>query len=646
MGSCSSSKKNPVIKADVVPSSTEPASQLAGDAQPVAKKAVKPSKPPKRATAGGNPDKKIVMPDGAVADVEGYTINPSEDYFNRYDSSCTTILNNELSALKRCLELVKETDMFSDPDFDPDKNGPQLMYYSGEPPAPGYTDPARVEWRRPREWAPNSAFFSGGISSNDVVQGALGDCWFIGALSTLATRDKLLCGSIRRLTSGDLIKTKLDVVGLGKGVYPPIFHPFAQKGLYCLKFFVNSGWRYVIIDDRLAVHTGQNNLVFAHCLNPDEIWVPLIEKAYAKIFGSYEALNSGLIDDALVDMTGLVAEKMKLKRIKGNSAKLEEFWNKIWNFRKNKTLMGCSIEGHTEGEVRWDGERTGLLSGHAYSLVDVLHYEEPSGPDGVYRLLRIRNPWGKMEWIGPWANGSDELSDYKDGVMKEVNKLGPDEKFDPFDRNDGTFLMEILDWSEIYHNVFACVDFPDYWSGVRFRSGWTATSSGGVPKGPKDFKKWATNPQFILEAEEDCEIFISLQQEDGRLVRGSKFPYPNSIKACCFALARLDEEPKCAQFNQKQIVTLSTVKPHREVSKRIKIQAGRYSIVPATMKAGDVAPFVLAVYYSCHAEQISVFEADTEDTGALIKEEQEVETSRLNPDMVGIQRLVQNLLNA
>ena len=97
--------------------------------------------------------------------------------------------------MKRCLDLARETEMFCDPDFDPDKNGPRLMYANGEPPAPGYTDPARVEWRRPREWAPNSSFFSGGISSNDVVQGALGDCWFIGALSTLATRDKLLCGS-------------------------------------------------------------------------------------------------------------------------------------------------------------------------------------------------------------------------------------------------------------------------------------------------------------------------------------------------------------------------------------------------------------------------------------------------------------------
>jgi hypothetical protein len=37
-------------------------------------------------------------------------------------------------------------------------------------------------WRRPREINPKSALFVGGSCDSDVVQGALGDCWFLAAL--------------------------------------------------------------------------------------------------------------------------------------------------------------------------------------------------------------------------------------------------------------------------------------------------------------------------------------------------------------------------------------------------------------------------------------------------------------------------------
>jgi hypothetical protein len=40
-----------------------------------------------------------------------------------------------------------------------------------------------------------------------------------------------------------------------------------------------------------------------------EYWIPLIEKAYAKLHGCYEAIHGGSISQALVDLTGGIAEK-------------------------------------------------------------------------------------------------------------------------------------------------------------------------------------------------------------------------------------------------------------------------------------------------------------------------------------------------
>lgn len=92
-------------------------------------------------------------------------------------------------------------DIFFDKDFGPqdedDLTGSaNSMYCNGEKPT-GHTDPANAEWLRPSEYldaGQEAHFVKGSASANEVKQGALGDCWFIGALSVLATRDELLRG--------------------------------------------------------------------------------------------------------------------------------------------------------------------------------------------------------------------------------------------------------------------------------------------------------------------------------------------------------------------------------------------------------------------------------------------------------------------
>jgi len=49
------------------------------------------------------------------------------------------------------------------------------------------------------------------------------------------------------------------------------------------------------------------SLVYAGSKNPleqQEYWVALIEKAYAKLHGCYQALENGKVEDALFDLTG------------------------------------------------------------------------------------------------------------------------------------------------------------------------------------------------------------------------------------------------------------------------------------------------------------------------------------------------------
>jgi len=58
----------------------------------------------------------------------------------------------------------------------------------------------------------------------------------------------------------------------------------------------------VIVDDYLPTRDG--SLIFLRSDDPNEFWTALMEKAYAKLYGSYQSLDLGFTLDAMVDFTG------------------------------------------------------------------------------------------------------------------------------------------------------------------------------------------------------------------------------------------------------------------------------------------------------------------------------------------------------
>ena len=147
------------------------------------------------------------------------------------------------------------------------------------------------------------------------------------------------------------------------------------------------------------------------------MWVPLLEKAYAKLHGSYQALSGGNSAYALVDLTGGCSEK-----VRGSGAarmcslsfahadrsgqisipenkRGDELWKFLNECKREAWLMGVSAKGGTE-VARPDG----ILTGHAYSVLDV---RQTRAGD---KLIKIRNPWGKKEWTGRFSDNSREMT--------------------------------------------------------------------------------------------------------------------------------------------------------------------------------------------------------------------------------------------
>ena len=119
-----------------------------------------------------------------------------------------------------------------------------------------------------------------GASTDDVQQGQLGDCYLMSALATLTERPALLRALI------------------------PVCNP--HKSFYGVRLFFNGEFRIVIVDDFFPTVYGR--CMFAHgCESASSnsgLWVLLCEKAYAKIHGTYDAIEGGFESQAMSDLTG------------------------------------------------------------------------------------------------------------------------------------------------------------------------------------------------------------------------------------------------------------------------------------------------------------------------------------------------------
>jgi calpain-15 len=77
---------------------------------------------------------------------------------------------------------------------------------------------------------------------------------------------------------------------------------YQENGLYRFSFYKNGIEKMVTIDDYIPC--GRDGSPIFSRAHGNEIWVMLLEKAYAKLHGSYMSLRGGFASEALYDLTG------------------------------------------------------------------------------------------------------------------------------------------------------------------------------------------------------------------------------------------------------------------------------------------------------------------------------------------------------
>ena len=253
--------------------------------------------------------------------------------------------------------------------------------------------------------------------SQDVVQGELGDCYFLSVLAAFGEEPNIINKIIDPKEKGN-------------------------SGSYTANVIIHGEPVKIVVDDTFPV-ANDSKLAFAGINeNSGNIWPMVLEKAWAKCNRSYEDI------------------------IPGNSADAFEFlspapFNTYYhNAETRPTLFETITEANQKGYIVLADitetastnletlSKLGLITNHAYTVINSAVLKKSNGAE--IKLLKMKNMWGTNEWVGDW---SDNSSKWTQEFKKEV---GLEQK------QEGIFWISYEDYLQFYTTTHICKIHPNY----------------------------------------------------------------------------------------------------------------------------------------------------------------------------------------
>lgn len=242
-----------------------------------------------------------------------------------------------------------------------------------------------------------------GIDPTDIVQGKIADCYFLAALAGLAED----APEKAHLQLGERIRDNI------------LVQKANTAGCYAIRMTVDGEDLTVVVDDWFPFYidkSGVERFCFARNKSGElndgegEMWVQLIEKAWAKVCGSYEAAEMGTAAEALNNIDGTPCQVYFIDAIEKAQGQAE-LWDMLEEADRDRYVVTCSVDSNTRSNADTLKE-FGLCDFHSYTMMQCLAVKlYPKGQTHRY-LMQLRNPWGKREWLGPWSDYSNTWDKY------------------------------------------------------------------------------------------------------------------------------------------------------------------------------------------------------------------------------------------
>ncbi|KAI4718247.1 cysteine proteinase [Aureobasidium sp. EXF-10727] len=388
-------------------------------------------------------------------------------------------------------------------------------------------------------------FNAEGACGDDVMQGSLGNCWFIAALVSVAAKP----GLMQRLC-----------VARDEAV-----------GVYGFVFFRDGTWIPEIVDDRLFIHVsdgddlfvgkyvderqtrstfnnsnditklreslqkGGEALYFSRCRDSQDTWLPLIEKAYAKAHGDYGSLHGGWVGEGTEDLTGGVSTSLAPSDILDKSL----LWKQLMQVNDTYLFSGGAFHYREAGS----------FGKHAYAVLQAVEHKE-------LRLLKIRNPWGNNKnpdnFDGPFNHKFEEWN------AELVEQL----KFDF--KDPGVFWVTLDNFLRYFDSIQRTRLFDETWL---LTQQWTSVS---VPAGAVTY----LDTSFEITLSQSGAVVIVLAQPDVSYFQGLQGRYTYSLH---FRIYNSKDMTK--YLARSMHVSSGNYTNTRSVSVDLDLDAGSYSVL-------------------------------------------------------------------
>jgi len=446
-----------------------------------------------------------------------------------------------------CLE---SGDLWTDPDF-PATNS--SLFSQGK-------QQLNIVWKRPKDLVINPEFI---VDTHpfDVLPGKLGDNWFVQCLRCLYNSKGLLYRAV------------------------PADQGFTDQDEYCGLFRFRvwwcGVWREVLVDDRLP--TIGNRLVFLSSHRLNSFWAPLIEKAYAKLHGSYESLKYGSVLEGLADLTGGVVETIPLRDDPTMTGRL------LLNLLDMTSLVTATVQVEKENNNKVTGHNDRLANGiNVGTNYRLLSIDKVSTVTGELVQLVHLDSGDSNAYVGTW--GPTSLT-WQEVDNQERNRLGVSHA------DQGEFWMSYTDFMktfthlEIVHlDSETARDEPgmadkERWNLRLYTGAWQrGVTAGGCRNYAETFHM---NPQLQIVIQQAEAVILSLSQHS--------VTHPQVIGFTGYSNPPNFDSLGRSYFKSARSLLNSQYTNSRHVSLRANLTSSTYIVLPTTFEPSQESTFTFRV---------------------------------------------------